>query len=331
MRRVVIALALALGMVIGLGVPVSGLGLVSVTLTCTDGTNVTYTVDTATLSSLTDSVNAMILYPAGLTCTLVQNPLPLGAFFGQVAVAGTNDTFIVGGGRWQVPCSAIFPATPPPPPPPTPPPPPPAFVGTGVIARVPGSWSYPSGTGDQPVSVPAQATDVLIFVNIAVNFHLANQADPASAFGTLNETIPANQSPCDTTQVGESHFTSKPTCLFLDLNVTPPVAYGTSHVTQASDGSGQVPFPAPVDQTVGTVPVKVGDFIHFGFQDNGNPPGQNPTATAPTTDMLNGVPASPEGTQTACDTTVKQWDPTVLYHLGFFDGSKQFGNLTLHH
>ena len=77
MRRIVLVLALITGIVIGFGVPVSGLGLISVTLTCSDGTSVTMNVDTDTLNSLTDSVNAMTLYPAGLTCTLVQNPVNL--------------------------------------------------------------------------------------------------------------------------------------------------------------------------------------------------------------------------------------------------------------
>src|SRR5207244_13297977 len=85
---------------------------------------------------------------------------------------------------------------------------------------------------------------------------------------------------------------------------TPPVqppAYVVSKVTQASDGSGQVPFPVPVldvnGNVVGTTNVNVGEYVHFGFQDNGNPPGQNPTGATPTTDMLTGVPASPEGRQ----------------------------------
>src|SRR5438309_11942081 len=94
-------------------------------------------VDTDTLNSLTDSVNAMTLYPAGLTCTLIQNPVnPLGAFFGHVATAASGNTFLVGGGRWQVPCST-FVAPPPPPPPPNPAPPPPAAVAGGVVAHVP--------------------------------------------------------------------------------------------------------------------------------------------------------------------------------------------------
>ena len=171
-----------------------------------------------------------------------------------------------------------------------------------------------------------------IWVNIAVNVH---QKD-GTFYGSLNETIPANQF-CPGTdgdiQVGESHFTSKPTCLFVSgVAVTSP-AFVTSKVTKASDGSGQVPFPAPLDSSPpATGSVEVGDFVHFGFQDNDNPPGQNPTLTAPTTDMLNGVPAFPEGDQGTpgnpppCN--AGEWPPT--FHLGDFFGTKQYGNITLH-
>jgi hypothetical protein len=307
MRRVVLALALAAGIVIGLSVPISGLGLISVTLTCDDGTSVTSTVDTDTLNSLTDSVNAMTLYPAGLSCTLVQNPLT--TFFGHVAVASSGDTFIVGGGRWQVPCSAIFPGGVPG-----------GALPRGVVARVPpGAWAYPPGDPSFGVST---TPDVFIWVNIAVNAHLSDTTNPNSAFGSLNETIPANQSPCGTLQVGESHFTSKPTCLTVDNTALPPIAFVTSQVTKASDGSGQVPFPVPS----GTGSVAVNEFVHFGFQDFAVPPGQ---ATATTSDMLNGPPAAPEGTQTANCTT--ESPPT--FHLGINDPSvpfKQYGNLTLH-
>lgn len=334
MRRIALVLALVTGIVIGFGVPVSGLGLISVTLTCSDGTSVTMNVDTDTLNSLTDSVNAMTLYPAGLTCTLVQNPVnPLRAFFGHVATAASGDKFLVGGGRWQVPCSAIVGGG-------SPPPPFPVAIPGGVIARVPpGALAYPSDP-----SALSTDPDVFIWVNIAVNAHLRDQTDPNSAYGSLNETIPANQPTCGTTQVGESHFTSQPTCLLVPPATTnPPVqppAYVVSKVTQASDGSGQVPFPVPVldvnGNVVGTNGVNVGEFVHFGFQDNGFPPGQNPTMSAtPTTDMLNGVPASPEGTQGTpptpppCDPA--QWFPS--YHLGTNDNPtsvKQYGNLTLH-
>jgi len=241
--------------------------------------------------------------------------------------------FLVGGGRWQVPCSAIAGGGSPPPPAP------PAAIPADVVAHAPpGALAYPSDP-----SALSTDPDVFIWVNIAVNAHLRDQTDPNSAYGSLNETIPANQPNCGMTQVGESHFTSKPTCLLVPpATTTPPVqppAYVVSKVTQASDGSGQVPFPVPVldvnGNVVGTTNVNVGEYVHFGFQDNGNPPGQNPTGAPPTTDMLNGVPASPEGTQGTpptpppCDPA--EWSP--IYHLGTNDNPtsvKQYGNLTLH-
>src|SRR5207249_1821265 len=105
MRRIPLVLALTIGLVIGTMVPGSALGETSVTLNCSDGTSVRLLVDTDTLTNLTASVQAMIDYPAGLSCSLIQNPL--GAFFGHIALAddspGTS-AFIVGGGRWQIPC-----------------------------------------------------------------------------------------------------------------------------------------------------------------------------------------------------------------------------------
>jgi hypothetical protein len=268
MRRVVLVLALVAGTVIGFGTPVSGLGLISVTLTCSDNTSVTMNVDTETLNNLTDSVNAMTLYPAGLTCSLVQNPVnPLGALFGHVALASSgSNPFIVAGGRWQAQTTCEDLGAGPPPPPP------PALVAPGTVARVPGSLSYSSG----PVwTAPAQtSTPVTIFVNIAVNVH---QQDGGSGpfFGTLNETIPTQQvDACGPgTTISERHFTSTPNCLFTSTSTstsgTSDLAGVTSTVTQISGG----PFPGATF---------VGQTVNFQFVDNGNPP--QPT------DLLQGPP-----------------------------------------
>jgi hypothetical protein len=296
-------------------------------LNCDDGTSVQLLVDANTLTNLTASIQAMLDYPAGLSCTLIQNPFGGLTFFGQIAQAAAGqEPFIVGGGRWLVPCSAIFPGT---------------GGGTpggaidgGVIARVPDASSTWSKVSARLWLTPSQQQEVYIWVNIAVNVH--QKGTPATFYGSLNETIPANQfcpGALGDIQVGESHFTSKPTCLFVsDVAVTSP-AFVTSKVTKASDGSGQVPFPAPLDSSPpATGSVQVGDFVHFGFQDNDNPPGQNPTLTAPTTDMLNGVPAFPEGDQGTPTTpppcNAGEWPPT--FHLGEFFGTKQYGNITLH-
>src|SRR6059036_661290 len=109
MRRIPLVLALTVGLVIGTMVPGSALGETSVTLNCDDGTSVRLLVDANTLTNLTASVQAMLDYPAGLTCTLIQNPL--GAFFGHIALAASpgQSQFIVGGGRWQAPFCAFTP------------------------------------------------------------------------------------------------------------------------------------------------------------------------------------------------------------------------------
>src|SRR6266550_942678 len=119
MRRVVLALAMTVGLAIGTMAPASALDT-SVTLNCSDGTSVKLVVDADTLTGLTQAVQAMINYPAGLSCSLIQNPL--GVTFGQIAFAGAGQNpFIVGGGRWQatVTCADLG-ITPPPPPPPPP-------------------------------------------------------------------------------------------------------------------------------------------------------------------------------------------------------------------
>src|SRR5438105_4741998 len=100
MKRAVLGVAVAVGLVIGVAMPTFALGLTQVTLSCDDGTNVTLVVDTDTLTGLTESVQAMIDYPAGLTCTLAQVPL---LSFGAVALAATGP-FVVGGGRYLLPC-----------------------------------------------------------------------------------------------------------------------------------------------------------------------------------------------------------------------------------
>lgn len=93
----------------------------------------------------------------------------------------------------------------------------------------------------------------------------------AAIFGTLNETIPANQF-CGDRPVGETHFTSKsqpspPGCFGID-----PANVNTAHVvSNVTQTSGQQPFP---DGSGGSL--IVGDLIHFSFTDNGNPGHQPP-------------------------------------------------------
>ena len=70
MRRAVFAIAIAVGMVTGFAWPSSAIGLTQVTLTCDDGTTSTMTVDAGTVVVVAQAVQAMIDYPAGLTCAI---------------------------------------------------------------------------------------------------------------------------------------------------------------------------------------------------------------------------------------------------------------------
>jgi hypothetical protein len=264
MRRAVLAIAIAIGLAIGTAIPTVAIGETQVTLSCDDGTNTTLLVDADTLTGLTQAVQAMIDYPAGLTCTLVK--VPGVASFGAIALASPgSNPFVVGGGRWLVPCAALI-----------------SGGGGGVGA---------------PVVQPPET----FWVNIAVNVH---QRDDGTFFGTLNETIPANQFCPSFGQVGESHFTSKPTCLVVaNASTVPPIqplAFATSQVTQVS---GQVRFPAG-----STGFVTVGDDVHFGFQDNGNP-GQQASK-----DQLNGPPAVPSRDANAACTPGQPSPAFVLQH-----------------
>jgi len=305
MRRVALACAIVIGLAIGSGVRTSAIGLTQVTLKCNDGTNVPLVVDTDTLTGLTQGIQAMIDYPAGRTCTLVQNPL--GAFFGGVALASPGQSpFIVGGGRWDVPCEVV---SPPPGCDPFDPDCCPPNCGGAIeppaLARAPGSWL---------ALAAAQQSDGTVSVNIAVNFH---QRDDGSFFGTLNETIPANQS-CGDTPVGETHFTSKPEasptgCFGVDLaDPSRRTAHVVSNVTQTS---GQHEFP---NGSGGFL--VVGDDIHFSFVDNGNPGHQPPDVD----DMLQGPPA-PNASTCAPDPVngATATGPAPAYQL-------KNGNITLH-
>jgi len=102
-RPVVVAVFLA-GLMLGTAVPVSGLGGTQITLNCDDGTSLTAVVDANTLTDLTQSVQSLIDYPAGLSCTLLQTT-PL-VRFGNAADATLIQGFVNGGGRFQVSCGS---------------------------------------------------------------------------------------------------------------------------------------------------------------------------------------------------------------------------------
>src|SRR5437867_10545720 len=202
MRRAILTLVSVAAFTLAAALPVASTGLTEVTVNCDDGTSFTDTVDIATLSALTDAIESMTLYPAGLSCTL--NQTPVFRALGGVASAWPGGGFIVGGGRFQAGC--------------------PGLLGG------------------------------LYWVNFAVSAHTVGDAAGDTRGGTFNLTVPAGQ--C----VGESHLTSKPTCLKINAESGPPpvgawYAYLRSTVTEAS----------------GSWSGAVGSSFGSGWRDNGNP------------------------------------------------------------
>src|SRR2546428_13453049 len=103
MKPVIVPSFFLAGPMAGPAIPVSGLGGTQITLNCDDGTSLTAVVDADTVTALTQSVQALINYPAGLSCTLIQTPV---VRFGGVADAAEPiPGFVNGGGRFQVGCS----------------------------------------------------------------------------------------------------------------------------------------------------------------------------------------------------------------------------------
>jgi hypothetical protein len=267
MRRAIIAVLTATALMLTGLIPgplrVSALGETSVTLSCTDGTSLTVLVDAETLAGLTAAVQGMIDYPAGLSCTLVQNPLPLTTYFGNVALAANTNTMVVAGGRWQVSCVDI-------------PPPCGRVCGGGVLPTVVARGATRPALASLISAAPAtdcrDNTQGCVWVNIAVNLHYTKAG---VLEGTLNETMPENQTCTDPIfgpfAVGPSHFTSKPNpgCLF--VVTTPPLnkpqAAVTTTVTQVSgllsDSGASLGFN-----------VTEGETIDSSFLDNLNSPSQ---------------------------------------------------------
>jgi hypothetical protein len=103
MRHIIVTFAAVVMLTFATALPVASFGLTQVRLTCNDGTDITAEVDASTLQGLVQAVDAMALYPAGLTCALAQSPL----FQALGGVAGAGELrggFLVGGGRLLYPC-----------------------------------------------------------------------------------------------------------------------------------------------------------------------------------------------------------------------------------
>jgi hypothetical protein len=284
MRRAIIAFVTAAtltmtGLTFGPALRATALGETSVTLSCDDGTSLTLLVDANMLAGLTAAVQGMIDYPAGLGCTLVQNPLPLTRFLGHVALAATANSFIVDGGRWLVGCSVILGGGNP------------TSLPSGVVARAGARHGLASRITTAPLASPVCPELECVWVNIGVNLHVTGNG---TLEGTLNETIPENQFCTDGagTQiaVGPSHFTSKPTppntnlvgCLHVN-----PATSQASVITYVTQISGLQTFPG--SGIAQGFFVGVGSEIHASFYDSPYSPSQQ---TPPEQrDHLNAPPA----------------------------------------
>jgi hypothetical protein len=226
------------------------------------------------------------------TCSpLVQNPLPLTVSFGHVALAATANSFIVDGGRWLVGCSVILGE------------PNPTMAPSGVMARAGTRHGLASRISPAPLgSTPcSQDPRGCIWVNVGVNVHVNGNG---TLEGTLNETIPENQSctnaNAEIIAIGPSHFTSKP---------TPPntAQVGCLHVNAAGNQASVITY---VTQISGleTFPgsgvaqgffVGVGSAVRASFFDSPNSPSQQtPPADR---DMLNAPPVAPDSDCTLGD------------------------------
>src|SRR5438445_2466565 len=107
MRRVLVAFASVLVLSIGMATVSVGIGDTEVNLTCDDGTSLDVVVDTGTLLGLTEVVQAMLDYPAGMTCGLAQAPLTTRLLPNSVAVAADKKDFAVGAVGVAVPVCGI--------------------------------------------------------------------------------------------------------------------------------------------------------------------------------------------------------------------------------
>lgn len=106
MRRIslVVFATVALMVTSALPLTVAAVGEIEVALSCSDGDKFSVTVDVQTLTELKDAVEAMTLYPAGLSCSLAETPL-VGLIGPATALAGNPHTdYAVGGGQGTFPC-----------------------------------------------------------------------------------------------------------------------------------------------------------------------------------------------------------------------------------
>src|SRR5207249_450593 len=136
-------------------------------------------------------------YPAGLNCTLVQNPRSRWRCPSATSLSPRIQT------RWWLPV---------------------ALAG-GLLEHLlvpPPGWRCPGLRRAAPAT-DCMDTHGCVWVNIGVNLHYRDKTNVLE--GTLNETMPGNQTCPDPTSgepvaVGPSQFVSKPNpgCLFVTVN-----------------------------------------------------------------------------------------------------------------
>jgi len=73
-RRTVVSALAALALAAGTSAITASADLASVNLSCNEGTNLSLGLDVNTLQELEDSVQAMVIYPAGIACSVTQLP-----------------------------------------------------------------------------------------------------------------------------------------------------------------------------------------------------------------------------------------------------------------
>lgn len=106
MKRALLSLVTALGLTLGSALPITAAVLVPLRIDCSDGDSFELTVDLDTLTSLTDSVQAINNSSAGLSCALIQlsAPATVVTFGSFAAAAQPSSGYVIGGGTVQAGC-----------------------------------------------------------------------------------------------------------------------------------------------------------------------------------------------------------------------------------
>jgi hypothetical protein len=177
--------------------------LQDVTLACSDGTSIDLSLDVATVSALTDAVNAMTLFPAGdppLTCSVTQTPVL------QTALTTSSTGLSVRLPGRKSPISVHRKSR------------------SRTFSSANPQYDYAVGGGQAPnLGCPSPAFSEA--VNFALSAHVAAGAVATTATGTFNVGSPPPDAP-----LCPGHFNSTVDCLVVTAND----AHLTAKVTQAT-------------------------------------------------------------------------------------------------